>query len=134
MIQTTSTIKTWESFYAHLKPISSQAEYTQMLEFTADLIVQHNTDLEPHRSLWRLVAGYLLEWEKAHEVGVAPSQPFELLRFQMQQHGLSQYQLAKEGLVSQSYLSKILRGEREMGKKLARVFANRFGLPTGFFL
>jgi antitoxin component HigA of HigAB toxin-antitoxin module len=56
------------------------------------------------------------------------------LRFQMQQHGLSQYQLAKEGWVSQSYLSKILRGEREMGKKLAQVLANRFGLPTGFFL
>jgi HTH-type transcriptional regulator / antitoxin HigA len=134
MIQTINTIKTWESFYAHLKPISSQTEYAQMLEFTAELIEHHNTDLEPYRSLWRLVAGYLLEWEKAHEAPVAASKPFELLRFQMQQHGLSQYQLAKEGWVSQSYLSKILRGEREMGKKLAQVLANRFGLPTGFFL
>ena len=127
-------VQTWDAFHQIIKAPETELEYLELLEFTKTLIEQHNTDLEPYRSLWRLVAGYLQDYEAQNQEPIPASAPHELLEFQMQQHGLSQYQLAKEGVVSQSYLSKLLRGERSMGKRLALRLAKRFGLSEYFFL
>jgi antitoxin component HigA of HigAB toxin-antitoxin module len=134
MMPLKQTINTWTDFHHNVQPPTNEAQYVELLEFTQNLIEQYDTNLEPYRSLWRLISGYLLEWERQNEPPVAPSAPHELLRFQMQQHELSQNQLAKEGIATQSSLSKILRGERTIGRKLARTLSERFGLPEQFFL
>lgn len=126
-------VQTWDAFHQIIKAPETETEYLELLDFTKTLIEQYNTDLEPYRSLWRLVAGYLQEFEAQNQEPITVSLPHELLEFQMQQHGLSQYQFAKEGVVSQSYLSKLLRGERSMGKRLAVRLAKRFHLPENFF-
>ena len=50
----------------------------------------------------------------------------------MEQHQLRQIDLKE--FVDQSTLSKILRGEREISKKLARNLAVRFAVPIELFL
>jgi HTH-type transcriptional regulator / antitoxin HigA len=134
MMTLQQTVNTWTNFYHDIRPATTEAEYIELLEFTQELIEKYDTNLEPYRSLWRLVSSYLLEWERHNEPPIPASMPYELLRFQMQQHGLSQNQLAKEGIATQSSLSKILRGERAIGRKLAQTLSKRFGLPDHFFL
>ncbi|NJK45940.1 MAG: helix-turn-helix domain-containing protein [Pleurocapsa sp. SU_196_0] len=134
MMPVQHAVKAWTRFNEGIHPPATEEEYVALLDFTRDLLERYDTNLEPYQSLWRLVASYLLEWERQNEPPVPPSKPFELLRFMMQQHGLSQNQLAKEGIATQSALSKILRGERGIGKKLAAKLSERFKLPHHFFL
>jgi HTH-type transcriptional regulator / antitoxin HigA len=133
MIQVQETVQTWAILHQRIHRPTNEADYLKLLEFMQELTDRYDINLEPHSSLFQLVSGYLLEWERENEPPVPPSQPFELLRFMMEQHKLSQNQLAKEGIITQSALSKILRGERGIGKKLAAKLATRFKLPAHFF-
>ncbi len=134
MTSMNSVIKTWQTFQQHIKAPQSEADYLELLEFTTNLIEKYDTNTEPYRSLWRVLAGYALEWEKHHQPKPLESKPAELLQTLMDAHGLTQYKLAQEGVVNQSALSKILRGERGIGKVLAKRFAARFQVPPNIFL
>jgi HTH-type transcriptional regulator/antitoxin HigA len=52
----------------------------------------------------------------------------------MEEHGLSQNQLASEGIADQGNLSNILAGDREISKSLAKRLAARFKVPADLFL
>jgi antitoxin component HigA of HigAB toxin-antitoxin module len=134
MTNLNSVIKTWQTFQQHIKAPETEADYLELLEFTTSLIEKYDTNTEPYRSLWRVLAGYALEWEKHNEPKPLESSVGELLQTLMDAHGLTQYKLAQEGVVNQSALSKILRGERGIGKVLAKRFANRFQVPASIFL
>ena len=66
------------------------------------------------------------------EIAVIPDAlPREVLRFLMEQHGLSQSDLAD--CAPQSRISEILNGRREFSKELAKVLSKRFGVSVGVF-
>ncbi len=133
--------KAWTVFtqQAQINRPSNQEEYEALLE-----VMDHLTDQIDARGetlensmftpLFELIASYLLEWETVHELKPEANNPVQTLKFLMKQHCLTQTALAAQMNITQSHISKILSGEREIGKSLAGQLGQKFGLPREFFL
>lgn len=130
-------LKTWQEFQGlGIKRPKSEAEYDDLNQFLNELTDHYNCNQEPYASLFDLVAGYMHEWELEHypELKNIDVPPHEMLASLMEQHGVSQYQLAQEGIAHQSTLSKILSGERKISKEIAKQLARRFKVSVEVFL
>jgi HTH-type transcriptional regulator / antitoxin HigA len=123
----------WLSLHAALRRPESETEYLELIAFLDELTDQHDVNLEPWGSLFDLIAGYIAHWEAAHET-IPEATPAQVLASLMAEHGLSQYALDKEGLASQSLLSNILSGKRQISKTLAKRLGNRFHVNPVVFL
>ena len=136
MIATESIIHQWESFAAVginlLKPISSEAEYDAVIAFLEEITdrMESPEDIR-YLGLVNLLAQNISTWEQEN-LEILDNAPHEMLEFLMTQHQLKQTDL--KDLVDQSALSKILRGERAISKKLAKALAEKFRVPVGVFL
>ena len=62
---------------------------------------------------------------------IAETSGVEMLKFLMEQHGLSQGDLPEIG--SQGVVSEILRGKRELNVRQIAALSKRFGLPADVF-
>jgi HTH-type transcriptional regulator / antitoxin HigA len=81
------------------------------------------------------VVDYLANQVAAYEadhVTIPDAPPREVLRFLMEQHGLTQSDLAD--CAPQSRISEILNGRREISKELAKALAKRFKVNVGMFV
>jgi HTH-type transcriptional regulator / antitoxin HigA len=81
------------------------------------------------------VLDYLSNQVEAYEadhVKIPDAPPREVLRFLMEQHGLTQSDLAD--CAPQSRISEILNGRREISKDLAKALAKRFEVSVGVFV
>lgn len=81
------------------------------------------------------VLDYLSNQVAAHEaahVSIPDASPREVLRFLMEQQGLSQSDLSD--CAPQSRISEILNGRREICKGLSKALAKRFGVGAGVFI
>ena len=126
------TIKHWGhvAAYAHI-PVNEK-EYEKLLAFADELMdwSRHHKD-ERAASLLNLIAGNIEAYENQH----FPSRKIaavDMLRFLMDEHGLGQGDLPEIG--SQSLVSKILNGERQLTLEHIRSLSKRFGVsPAVFF-
>jgi HTH-type transcriptional regulator / antitoxin HigA len=136
MMQLNKITQNWEALYnAQLHPIESEQQYLEMLQFMRELMREYNTTLEPHRSLWRLAAQYVSAWEAVHdELANETIQGFELLRALLDSHNFTQQEMATKLEINQSNLSRILRGERRISRKLAVKLEKLFLVPANQFL
>jgi HTH-type transcriptional regulator / antitoxin HigA len=142
MISSAQTItQAWAVFtqQAQIERPRNQTEYEALLEVMNHVTDQIDTRGETFENsiftpLFELIAAYLLEWELAHEPKPEPNNPVQTLKFLMQQHQLTQMELAVQMNVTQSHISKILSGQREIGKALAMQLGQRFGLAFVLFL
>ena len=134
MIPVPQTLQTWTVLQQFLKPPESESQYLELLEFINQLSDQHNTLDKPTDSLFILACGYAQQWEEIHEPPVPDSTPLEHLQALMTERNISQYQLQKAGVVKQAVISRILRGEREISKGLARALGEYFGVVYKIFL
>ena len=82
---------------------------------------------------WRSALGELIGDYDALHCPAADVAPKELLRVLMDQHGLTQNELAQE-LGSQGVVSEILSGKRAMNLRQMRAPATRFSLPLAAFV
>jgi HTH-type transcriptional regulator / antitoxin HigA len=129
-------INRWEAFTSvgqdFLRPISSPADF-EATEALLDEITDRMESPDDPRYivLFRLLAERLRAWEEDH-VSMPEVTPQQRLQFLIEQHNLKQSDLSD--LVDQSTLSKILRGQREISKNLAKKLATRFGTSTEVFL
>lgn len=73
----------------------------------------------------------VMAWEAEH-VAIPEASPAEVLRFLMDQHGLSQTDLAD--CAPQGRISDYLAGRRAISKTVAKALAARFGVPATVFL
>lgn len=129
----------WENFQAMsggIKRPKTEEEYVALLELLNDLTDRHNCNEEPYSSLFDLVAGYMHEWELENEPELKNPEVagHEMLAFLMEQQGVSQYQLEKEGVADQGLLSNILHGKRKISKALAKRLSERFKISPAVFL
>ena len=136
MINTPTILKRWEAFTAiaapYLEPIKSEAEYDNVDELLNDITYRMETANDPrYIGLFRLLSERLHVWETQSEP-LPDTAPHELLEYLLEEHALKQTDLSD--LVDQSTLSKILRGERSISKRLALGLAARFHVPVGVFL
>lgn len=127
-----AALNAWDGVYnAQIRPPDSEESYDQLLGFLEYLTDNLNTDLEPHRSLWVLVAGYLHHWEQSQPPVISESSPNQILRFLLEQHNLKARDFPE---IDQSLFSKILSGKRKISKQNALLFAKRLHTSTDLFL
>ena len=136
MISTSKVIHTWEAFASvgqqFLNPISSEAEFVAAEELLDEITDRMDSANDPrYVGLFRILAERVSAWEEEH-VSIPDAPPHQVLKFLMEQHQLRQIDLKE--FVDQSTLSKILRGEREISKRLAKNLAARFSVPIELFL
>jgi len=80
------------------------------------------------------VVGVLVDqYENENMTGVEPADPRDVLRFLMEQHGLTQSGLRKE-IGTQGVVSEVLSGSRKLNARQAKALAKRFGVSPLVFL
>jgi HTH-type transcriptional regulator/antitoxin HigA len=115
-----------------LHPIRSEADFdfavlklNQLLDAGAADESHALADLA--NTLGALVAAY----DDAHHPAADVSAT-DMLRFLMDQHGLSQSELPELG--TQGVVSEILGGKRELNLRQVKALAQRFHIPAGAFI
>ncbi|MBX3144797.1 MAG: helix-turn-helix domain-containing protein [Trueperaceae bacterium] len=129
----------WVEFQAQVGGLSrpmNEQEYERIVSLMHLVAHNYDTASEPYATLFDYLAKLAHDWEVAYEpdlksVEVAPR---AVLAYLLQEHGVSQYQLAQEGIVNQGNLSRILSGERGISRELAKRLAVRFGVSADTFL
>ncbi len=126
------TIKHWEHVFPYAHVPRNEAEYEKLLIFVDELMEwsrQHSN--AETTSLLKIVASNIRSYETKHYLSEKLS-PIEVLKFLMEEHGLAQSNLPEIG--SQSLVSKIFNGERQLTIEHIRKLSKRFGVsPVVFF-
>lgn len=100
---------------------------------TIDVLLDEIGDNENHplAEVLDYLAGQVRIYEDAH-VSIPETEPREVLRFLMEQHGLRQEDLSD--CAPQSRISDFLGGKRAISKEAAHRFAKRFHVRADLFL
>jgi HTH-type transcriptional regulator/antitoxin HigA len=124
------------SHWGHIVPYAhvprNEKEYEKLLVFIDELMAwtRHHQD-EHATSLLNFVARNIEAYEN-HRYPLKKVSSIDMLKFLMDEHGLGQNDLPEIG--SQSLVSKILSGERQLTLEHVRSLSKRFGVsPTVFF-
>lgn len=116
-----------------LRAITSERHYRAMVEFMNQL-VDGIGDRESHplSGLLDVVTTFVHEFEKSN-VEMPEASPATMLRFLMEQHKLKQADLAVL-FGSQSNVSEILSGKRDINVRQAKALAKRFRVSPAAFI
>lgn len=130
-------IKAWQGIRAKLPefgPIRNERTYARM-NAVMESILKEVGDDEDHElaDLLDIVSTLVAQYENTHQPEIPSVEPREVLRFLMEQHGLRQGHLAKE-LGTQSVVSEVLSGQRELNTRQVRALAKRFGVSPAVFI
>lgn len=117
---------------AHIAPIRDEAHYEKMVQL-ADTLVEAIGSAKKHPllDLLDLVSELIRAYDAEHYV-VPDASPRVVLRFLMEQHGLSQSDLPEIG--NQSVISMLLSGSRQINVRQIKALSTRFHVPPGVFL
>ena len=121
------------SKHVPLRPIRTEQEYEAAVASMNRLLDAGAADeVHPLADLVATLGELIGDYDAVHYP--APSvAPREVLRSLMDQHGLTQSELAQE-LGSQGVVSEVLSGKREMNLRQIRALATRFSIPVGAFM
>ena len=115
-----------------LKPITSKVEYDEAVEHLNRLLDAGGAN-QAHVLAGLVVAlGEMIHAYEKLQTSMPEADPREVLRYLMEEHGLSQSELSD--IASQGTISDILSGKRGISKALAKKLAARFQLSAGTFL
>ncbi|NNN07164.1 MAG: helix-turn-helix domain-containing protein [Elusimicrobia bacterium] len=123
--------------YLHLppQPITGKKMHHGYLEAARILMrEQEEVDSASRAAIAKYLSAvvpFIESYEKA-EFPVGSATPEELLAFLMDQHNLSQYDLAKD-LGGQPVVSDILRGKRKLTREHIERLSKRFGVSPATF-
>lgn len=106
--------------YTVIKSEEQYYEYCNLLEE-----IDFSDEADEREDEIELLTLLIRTWDDEHRL--APeSDPVELIKSLMKDHGLSQNDLAKIAGVGKSYISEILNYKKRMSKKVIRNIADRF--------
>lgn len=116
-----------------LRVIENEKHYRSMVDFMNELVDEvGDRKTHPLMGLLDVVTSFVHDYEE-HNVEIPDAEPSGVLRFLMQQHELRQADLA--GIFgSQSNVSEVLSGKREINARQARLLAKRFGVSPAVFI
>jgi HTH-type transcriptional regulator/antitoxin HigA len=127
----------WNTFQralpVRLAPIHSQADYERAVEFMNQLLDVVGVDEEHELADMLELLGQLIEEYEGKHYALPEAEPGEVLRFLMKQHDLKQADLASE-LGTQSVVSEVLNGHRQINARQAKALAQRFGVSAAVFI
>jgi len=115
-----------------LRPIRNQKDYTRAVGAMNALLDAGAADESHPLAGLAATLGELIGEYDARQFPVPDLPGREVLRFLMQQHGLTQSDLPEIG--SQGVVSEILSGKRELNARQVRALAQRFGVGADAFL
>lgn len=112
--------------------VHSEEDYTQA-RATIEVLLDEIGDNEHHplADVLDYLADQVSAYEDVHHP-IQESEPKEVLRFLMDEHGLKQEDLAD--CAPQSRISDILSGRRGISKEIAKKLAKRFNVSAAVFL
>ena len=114
--------------------IESDAEYERIEEIFNRLISKGEDKLSPEENrLFGLLANLLEEYEKCTLAPIEKANPRELLSFLMRENNLKQTDMT-EIFRTQSIVSEVLNGKREITKMQAKALAERFAIKVEAFI
>ena len=116
-----------------IAPATNELEYKHLVSLMQDLTDQYHPDDPRVMALFDILSAYISDYENKN-LEFPTGKPEDVLWHLMQEHGVSQTNLEREGIASQSQLSNILAGRREISKGLAKRLAVRFGVPLEMLL
>lgn len=120
------------SSFVPLRPIRDAADYEVAVASLNRLLDAGAADQEhPLANLVDTLGALIGEYDELHYPGDAVT-PVAMLRFLMEQHGLTQAGLPEIG--SQGVVSEIINGKRELNVRQIRALAARFQVPPGVFV
>lgn len=115
-----------------LRPIRNRKDYDRAVEAMNALLDAGAADEDHPLAGLAATLGELIGEYDARQFPVPELSGREMLRFLMEQHGLTQSELPEIG--SQGVVSEILSGKRELNVRQVRALAERFGLGVEAFL
>ena len=127
----------WREFQSltpvKLRAVENERHYRAMVNFMNKLVDEIG-DRESHHlmGLLDIVTFFVRDYEERN-IEVPEAEPRTVLRFLMQQHDLRQSDLA-ELFGSQSNVSEVLNGKREINARQARALGSRFGVSPAVFI
>ena len=123
--------KEYELFLEILKKISlvlNEAESTPSVRHSAHAKIQ----IEGYAQYARVIEEFIVHYER-DRFSASKSTPQDILAFLMEQHGLSQLDIA-EDLGGQPNVSNILAGKRQLNVRQISRLASRFHVSPAVFL
>lgn len=131
----TELLAPWQTINSALGlsgPVRDAAHYAELLAFVDDVFTQFGEDDQhPIFTLVSLVADRIREYEDRTHPWPDNSTPASRLAFLMESHQLNQKDLPEVG--TQSVISEILAGKRQINLRQARALAERFGVSMEVF-
>jgi len=116
-----------------LRAIESERHYRAMIDFMNELIdAIGDREMHPLMGLLDIVTVFVRDYE-VRNVEMPDADPAAVLRLLMEQNDLRQTDLAKI-FGSQSNVSEILNGKREINARQARALGKRFGISPAVFI
>jgi HTH-type transcriptional regulator/antitoxin HigA len=116
-----------------LRAIESERHYRAMVDFMNQLLDKvGDRETHPLMGLLDIVTVFVRDYEM-HNAEIPDARPSAVLRLLMEEHDLRQADLAKI-FGSQSNVSEILSGKREINARQARALAKRFGVSPAVFI
>jgi len=127
----------WRDFQTRtpvkLRTVDSERHYRAMANLMNKLVDEIG-DRETHSLMGLLnsVTFFVRDYEERN-IEIPDSEPAAVLRFLVEQHSLRQADLA-EIFGSQSNVSEVLSGDREINARQARALARRFSVSPAVFI
>jgi HTH-type transcriptional regulator/antitoxin HigA len=104
--------------------IKSDEQYDEYCAILEDL-VSSGLDGKEEKDEYELLHLLISDWDDKHKLG-PELDPVELIKSFMDDHKLSQNELAGIAGIGKSYISEILNYKKQMSKKVIRNLANHF--------
>lgn len=115
-------------------PIRNKRDYARMQSLMDQLLLEIGDDeSHPLADLLDVVGVLVDQYENETMPELKPADPRDVLRFLMEQHGLTQSDLRKE-IGTQGVVSEVLSGSRNLNARQAKALAKRFGVSPLVFL
>lgn len=127
----------WRDFQTHtpvkLRTVENERHYQAMVNFMNKLLDEiGDQETHPLAGLLDIVTFFVRDYEERN-IDIPEAEPSAVLRFLMEQNNLRQADLA-EVFGSQSNVSEVLNGKREINARQARALAARFAVSPAVFI
>ncbi|TGL75999.1 helix-turn-helix domain-containing protein [Leptospira yasudae] len=110
----------------------TQKQYKKLVEILDNLIDEvGNNEKHPLAPLMETIGNVVESYESDHLPEIE-SDPIEILKSLMEEHGLSQKDMKELG--SQGVVSEILNGKRELNVRQVKALSKRFNVSPAVFI
>ncbi|MGF0241415.1 helix-turn-helix domain-containing protein [Rhodococcus sp. IEGM1300] len=122
----------WEFVSPLLRKPKSEEDYDTLVSALNELLeITGDDETHPLMSLVDIIGDWVAEWDRKHHP-MAEASGVEVLGYLMREHGLTQSDLP--GVGTQSVVSEILSGKRQLNLRQIRWLAERFGTSVETFI